>query len=114
MVFDVSTRTLTILAALVWYTGAAILLCKGIDLLLEAGALRPSELWPTVAIAVGACAGVLKAILVFNRGGRKILDRIAGLDRPRLWQVFSPGFLVALALMIAAGASLARSNAWPT
>ena len=45
---------------------------------------------------------------IFSKSCRKNLDRIAALEQPKVWQFFRPGFFLALAVMIAAGASLSR------
>jgi hypothetical protein len=104
----VSARCLKILAALVWYGGAAALLLKGRSLLIEARLLRPELGWHWLAIAAGLILGGLQAGLLFNRSCRKNLDRIASLEQPRIWQFFRPGFFVALGVMIAVGATLSR------
>jgi hypothetical protein len=104
----VSARSLHILAALVWYAGGMVLLIKGGSLLVEAEALEPDRIWPWLAGVLGLLLGGLKARFIFGRSIKRNLARIAALDRPRVWQFFSPGFLVALAVMIAAGASLSR------
>jgi hypothetical protein len=109
----VSTRSLKILAALVWYVGGTLLLLKGSSLLVEADALKPAEGWPWLAAVAGLFLGGLKARFLFNRSCQRNLDRIAALDRPRVWQFFRPGFFVALTVMILVGAtlsSLAHSN----
>ena len=103
-----SKRTLNMLAALTWYIGAAILLLKGRSLLLEANELRPGRLWPWLAAAVGILVGLLEARRVFIKSCTKNLSRIAALEQPKLWQFFRPGFFLALAVMIAAGATLSR------
>jgi len=104
----VSTRSLKILAALVWYVGGTILLLKGRSLLVEADALKPEESWPWLAAVAGLILGGLKAKFLFNRSCQKNLDRIAALDRPRVWQFFRPGFLVILTVMILVGVTLSR------
>jgi hypothetical protein len=106
--FSVSTRSLNILAALVWYIGGVVLLLKGGSLLVEAEALAPGRVWPWLAIVAGLLLGGLKARFIFRKSCHKNLDRIAALEQPKIWQFFRPGFFVALALMIAAGASLSR------
>ncbi len=105
---NISARTLHILAALVWYAGGIVLLLKGGSLLAEAEALEPERLWPWLAGIFGLCLGGLKARFIFGRSIKRNLARIAALDPRRVWQFFSPGFFVALAVMIAAGASLSR------
>jgi hypothetical protein len=104
----VSTRTLNILAALIWYAGGIVLLLKGGSLLAEAEALEPGLVWPWLAAVAALLFGGLKARSTFGKSIRKNLARIAALDRPRFWQFFSPGFFVALAAMILAGAGLSR------
>ena len=104
----VSTRSLKILAALVWYVGGTILLLKGRSLLVEADALKPEESWPWLAAVAGLNLGGLKAKFLFNRSCQKNLDRIAALNRPRVWQFFRPGFFVILTVMILIGVTLSR------
>jgi uncharacterized membrane protein len=104
----VSARTLHILAALVWYAGGIVLLLKGGSLLVEAEVLEPERIWPWLASILALFLGGLKARFIFGKSINKNLARIAALDRPRVWQFFSPGFFVALAVMIAAGTSLSR------
>ena len=104
----VSARILNILAALVWYTGGIVLLLKGGSLLLEAEALEPGRIWPWLAAILALFLGGLKARYIFGKSIKKNLARIAALDRPRFWQFYSAGFLVALAVMIATGATLSR------
>jgi hypothetical protein len=104
----VSARTLNILAALVWYGGSVVLLFKGGSLLAEAEALSPGLPWPWVTLIAALVLGSLQAGLIFNRNCKKNLIRIAALEKPKLWQFFKPGFFVALAAMILAGATLSR------
>ena len=103
-----STRSLKIVAALVWYAGGTSLLLKGSSLLVEANALKPGAGWPWLAAVVGLFLGGLKARLLFNRSCQRNLERIAALDRPRVWQFFRPGFFVALTVMILVGVTLSR------
>jgi hypothetical protein len=104
----VSSRSLTVLAALVWHVGGIVLLVKGISLLTEAAVLRPGLAWPWVAMGTALLLGGLKAGFLFNKSCEKNLARIAALDPPKIWQFFKPGFFVALALMILTGATLSR------
>ena len=104
----VSTRSLKIFAALVWYVGATILLLKGCSLLVEADALKPDEGWPRLAAVAGLFLGGLKAKFLFNKSCQRNLDRIAALNRPRVWQFFRPGFFVVLTVMILVGVTLSR------
>jgi hypothetical protein len=52
--------------------------------------------------------GLLEARRVFIKSCIKNLVRIAALKQPKLWQFFRPGFFLALAVMIATGATLSR------
>ena len=104
----VSGSSLKVLAAVVWYIGGMALLLKGGSLLVEAAALKPGGSWPWMAAGGGLLIGGLKAKFLFARSCRNNLDRISALDRPRLWQFYSPGFFLALAVMILTGATLSR------
>jgi hypothetical protein len=103
-----SIRTLSILAAFVWYVGGIVLLIKGSTLLVEAYTLRPEMSWIWIAIVAGPCFGSLKAKLIFSKSCQNNLARIRFLDQPKVWQIFSPWFFVFLAAMIATGATLSR------
>ena len=104
----VSARSLKILAALIWYIGGIMLILKGRSLLVEAGALKPEQVWPWLAAAAGIILGILQAKFLFSRSCKKNLDRIDALDRPRVWQFFRPGFFAALTVMIFVGATFSR------
>jgi len=104
----VSPRTLSVLAAVVWYTGGVILLLKGASLLREAGVLRPGGIAPWAGFGCGLVIGGLKARFLFSRICRKNLKRIALLEEPRPWQFFRARFFVFLVAMIAVGATLSR------
>lgn len=105
---NVSPRTLNILAAVVWYIGATVLLIKSGSLLAEAGQLHPNPWGPTTAGLTGVLIGGLKARYLFSKSCQKNLKRIAGLNNPRLWQFFRPKFFIMLVLMIGAGVLLSR------
>ena len=100
--------TVISLAAVVWYIGGIVLLLKGRSLLVEAGALNPQQGWLWLAVITAVFIGSLKARFLFSKSCRKNLNRIAMLDKPKIWQCFRPGFFVALAIMIATGATLSR------
>jgi hypothetical protein len=105
---DVSKRSLKVLAALTWFVGALVLIAKGGSLLAEAYAIRPELHWPWFAIVAGLLLGVLQARHIFNESCQKNLDRIATLERPKVWQFFTARFFLMLVLMILAGAALSR------
>ena len=104
----VSRRTLAALAALVWGVGGGVLLIKGGGLLVEAEMLSPGRGWPWLGAALGLLVGGLQARYAFSVNCHKNLDRIAALERPRIWQFYRPGFFVALAIMITTGVTLSR------
>ncbi|MFC1760422.1 hypothetical protein ACFLZD_02750 [Candidatus Neomarinimicrobiota bacterium] len=96
----VSNHILNILAAIVWYTGGIVLLLKGSNLLIEADTIKPEKYWPQLAAITGLFFGSLKARFLFNKSCQKNLNRIAALNRPRIWQFFRIRFFVALIVMI--------------
>jgi len=104
----VSTRTLNILAAIVWYGGGIVLLLKSGSLLREATALHPELFWPAISLILGLVIGGIKAKYLFSHSCRKNLFRISTLDDPKFWQFFRPRMFFFLALMISAGATLSR------
>lgn len=104
----VSTRTLNMLAALVWYVGGIVLLIKGSSLLVEAHALRPETYWIWIVIAAGLCFGSLKGVFIFSKSCQKNIARIGTIEHPKVWQFFKPWFFVVLAVMIMFGAALSR------
>lgn len=101
-------RLLAILAAITWYVGGVVLVLKGGSLLLEARDLRPGSLWPITGLSLGLFIGGLKARFIFHRSGRKNLERIAALKRPKVWQFFSPKFFLMLGTVIPLGVIMSR------
>jgi len=68
---------------------------KGSSLLAEAEALSPGRVWPWLGAALGLLVGGLQARYAFRANCHKNLDRIAALERPRIWQFYRPGgFLI--------------------
>jgi hypothetical protein len=104
----VSRRTLNILSALVWIVGGIVLVVRGTTLLAEAQALRRGLAWPWLGAAIGLLLGAAQARFPFRKSCHRNLDRIAALERPRLWQFYRPGFFVALFIMIGTGVTLSR------
>jgi len=107
-VLAVSKSTLRIVSALVWLSGAIVLLLKGASLFAQAIALKPGESGSWLAIAVAILIGGVKAQYLFGGFCRKNLDRIAALNDPQLWQAFRPGFYVFLTTMVLLGAIFSR------
>ncbi len=85
-----------------------MLIIKGGRLLVEAYSLEPEQYCPWVAIAIGPVIGSFKGNCIFRKSCQKNLDRILGLNQPKLWQFFKPWFFAVLAVMIAFGATMAR------
>jgi len=81
---------------------------KGGSLLLEAEMLKPEQNWTWRAIVIGLFIGGLKGKYLFSKSCKKNLARIDLLDKPKVWQFFTPRFFLSLAIMIAAGATLSR------
>ena len=106
--FAASTRTLKLLAAMLWYSGAIVLLTKGTFLLLEADALQPGRHWTWLTVVLGLSIGWLKVKFIFRRACQKNLARIALLSEPKIWQFYRLGFLLFLAAMIIIGSTLSR------
>lgn len=84
-----------------------MLLAKGWRLALEL--YEVGSLWTWVAPVIGVVVGVPKVIFMYNRSCKRNLDRIAALDRPRIWQFYRPGFFLFLAAMIALASVLSRA-----
>lgn len=98
----VSHTTLKALAAVVWITGAVVLLLKGSGYLLGASGAGPA--WSVgIAAVLGLAVGLLRGRTMFLGACRRNLRRIDALERPRFWQFYRPGFFAALVVMMAAG-----------
>lgn len=106
--FITNERTLRRLAAIVWHVGAVVLLVKGATLLGEAGALHYGSVGFWIAVTTALVAGALKARFIFSRSCQRNLVRIEAMRAPRVWQFYTPGFFLLLAVMITAGAILSR------
>jgi hypothetical protein len=103
MIFDTSTRTLKLLASLVWYSGAVVLYFKSAGLLIEAWSMNSGQLWVWLAALGGIVIGVIKAKCLFKRLCIKNLRRIDALDRPKLWHFYRLRFFAFLFAMVALG-----------
>ena len=103
-----STKTLRIVAALIWFSGAIVLAAKGGNLLTLALAERPDVVWTWLAIPAGLLIGGIKTEFIFEKACVKNLNRIAGLEQPQIWHAYRPGFYLFLVTMIALGATLSR------
>lgn len=108
MMFSIDRHWLKRVAATVWFSGAVVLLFKGVSLLAQALALRPDTVWTWLAIPAGLLIGGIKTELIFEKACVKNLDRIAKLEQPKIWQAYRPGFYLFLTAMIILGTTLSR------
>ncbi len=112
---NASAHTLKILAALVWYTGVAVLLIKSSGLFLQAHQGGAGSLAVGLSILAGLGLGLVKSKYLFVRVCRKNLARIQTLKTPMLWQFYRGRFFIFLACMIFFGVSMSRTaqgNYW--
>jgi len=107
----VSTLTVMILAACVWYSGGIALLLKGGSLAKSAYALQPDDMWTFLTPLLGIMIGLVKAKFIFIKSCTKNIVRIKALEKPKLWQCFRPGMLLFLAIIIPTGVWMSRAAA---
>ena len=105
---NTSTRTLKLLASLVWYTGAVVLSFKSARLLLEAQSISPDKFWIWLAVLAGLIIGVIKAKYLFKRLSINNLKRIDALEQPKLWHFYRMRFFFFLFTMIILGSFISR------
>ncbi|MCK5394486.1 MAG: hypothetical protein KAJ32_00765 [Gammaproteobacteria bacterium] len=106
--FDSSTRSLKLLAAMVWYSGAIVLSYKSSRLLLEAQNINTEQTWIWLAVLAGIMIGMVKAKYLFKRVCIKNLKRIDALKAPKLWQSYRTHFYFFLLAMIILGSFISR------
>ncbi len=106
--FNTSTRTLKLLAALVWYSGALILSFKSVRMLLEAQTINPDDIRTWSAIAAGLLFGIIKAKYLFTKVCIKNLNRIETLKKPKLWEFYRFRFYFFLLTMILMGSFISQ------
>lgn len=106
--FNTSTLTLKILAALVWYTGVVVLLIKSAGLFLEADRDGAGSFLVLSAVLMGLVIGCVKAKYLFTKVCKKNIKRINALKQPMLWQFYRKRFFFFLGLMISSGIYLAK------
>ncbi len=107
-VFSSTVPLLKTLAALVWFSGAAVLMIKATLLVLEAQQLYSGYEWSGGVVAAGVLIGVLKAKYLFTPICRKNLRRIAALEQPLIWQFYRLRFFAFLITMVVLGAWMSR------
>jgi len=103
-----STRTLILLASLVWYCGAVVLFFKSSKLLLEAQSINSNQIWIWLAVLSGLIIGGIKAKYLFKRLCTKNLKRINALSKPKLWQFYRIRFFIFLLSMILLSSFISR------
>ena len=65
-----------------------MLLLKGGGLLAQALAVRPGTRLDMAGDTRGLLIGGIKTELIFEKACSRNLERIAGLDQPRIWQAY--------------------------
>ena len=101
--FNSSTSSVKLLAAVIWYGGGFILLWKAGELLQNAWMLRPGNISPWAALIIGVLIGIFKARYLFARVGENNLNRIDAIRRPKIWQCYRRRFFIFLIFMIVLG-----------
>lgn len=106
--FNTSLRTLKLLAAIVWLSGAVVLFIKSTGLLLAAELINPDQPWTWLAVLGGLAIGGIKAKRVFNQICLKNLRRIDTLEQPKLWGFYRVRFFIFLLVMATLGSFLSQ------
>jgi ferrochelatase len=104
----VQTTTLKIFAGIVWVLVGAGLLIAGMRFIFglnEPEAERSSS-DIALALGLGCLVGALKGYYVLSQTARRNRKRILKLYDPRIWQVFTRGFVLLILLMMAIGRGL--------
>lgn len=101
----VSTKTLNTLAGIIWIAVGVGLTTVGVRFVfgLQDNAVESTVLGMTTALALGGLIGVLKGKFVLSRTAGRNRRRIAALEDPRVWQVFSPVFALLILGMVGLG-----------
>lgn len=101
--FQLSTTALKLLYVLIWLSGGFVLLSKSFTLFIAANEIEPNQVKILIAVVIGLFIGVLKIAFIFRKSCQRNLNRIDQLTHPKIWQVFRPGFMLFLVLMIILG-----------
>ena len=105
---NTSHKTLKLLAALVWCSGAVVMFIKSTHMLIEADNIDPGQNWIWLTIAGGFLFGVIKARFLFIRLCIKNLRRIDALAHPQLWQFYRTRFFAFLLSMVLFGSYISH------
>ncbi len=106
--FNTSTRTLKLLASLVWFSGAVVLSYKSARMLIGAQNINSDQTWIFLTILAGIVIGLVKAKYLFKRVCIKNLNRIDALNTPKFWQAYRTQFYLFLLAMILLGSYVSR------
>ena len=101
-------NTLKILSAIVWYIGFIALSLKSYRLFVEAYVLDDDLINLLFFLMMGFLLGLIKTKYIFIKSCKKNLERIEGLENPKIWQFYRVGFFIFLAVVITLGAFLSR------
>ncbi|MES9884926.1 MAG: hypothetical protein ABW185_29130 [Sedimenticola sp.] len=105
---DTSPQILKRLAALVWAIGFVVLFIKSGNLFIEAERTVPGHLLTWIVIVAGVTIGALKGKYLFSSVCAKNLERIDGLEQPKIWHFYHIRFFIFLLSMITLGVYLSR------
>lgn len=97
-----SSASLRLLAGVVWLAVGGMLAWRGVPML-----QRADTTWGLVVAAIlGILLGAAKGRFVLSRTARRNIRRMAEIERPRPWNVFSGRFVIVIAMMIGLGIGL--------
>ena len=106
---NTTCSTLIKLAAIVWYTGVAVLVFKSGNLFFSSLEKGTAPLLIVIAVLCGIVIGKIKAKYLFSNICIKNIKRINLLVEPKLWQFYRKRFFVFLFLMISLGEYLSAA-----
>ena len=112
----VQHKTLNRLAGIVWLIVGLGLATAGLRFILgwNVGGQPSGPFGTFLALSIGGLIGVAKGHFVLARTARRNRKRIAALQDPRIWQVFTGLFAIMILLMMGAGRGLRflAANGW--
>ena len=101
-------KILKTLALLVWYIGFVALSLKSYKLFNEAYTLNNNLTYLIIFLILGFLLSLLKTKYIFIHSCQKNLQRIEGLENPKIWQFYRVGFFIFLVGVISLGAFLSH------
>ena len=96
------------LALLVWYISFIALSLKSYKLFNEAYNINNNLTYLITFLLLGFLLSLLKIKYIFTPSCQKNLQRIEGLENPKIWQFYRVGFFIFLVGVISLGAFLSR------